>query len=235
MIGCLEVFRILRSSIDKNEPCSLIRIGDGESRVLQGNKEYVYKRQFGYVPEENIIIPSLQEAYANADIVGVPTERHKSLSDYWAKAESFIKGNPLKCSIDIHLEFLKADLYSPLINESKVFYISGRDLNGKIESYFNCDVESFTVTPEILFEENKNQPRHYPEQFFEVMSWIHSINCTGKLCLVGAGILGKIYANEFKKCGGIVMDIGCVFDLWSGKVTRGKNKGVNSYDDKFKI
>ena len=35
--------------------------------------------------------------------------------------------------------------------------------------------------------------------------------------------------KSFKEKGGISIDIGSVFDFWVGKVTRGPNRGKNSY------
>jgi UDP-N-acetyl-D-mannosaminuronic acid transferase (WecB/TagA/CpsF family) len=52
----------------------------------------------------------------------------------------------------------------------------------------------------------------------------------GSLLFVGAGIFGKIYCNWWRDRGGVAMDVGGVMDIWSGKITRGPDKGLDKDD-----
>lgn len=232
------MFNILNGS---DGPLSVIRIGDGESMVLSGNHNYVFQRQFGYIPNHREIVSNLIDAYNNADIIGVPTTKHHRISNHWKHAEHILhkkatrSAEAFKTSIDFHTDMLQAGLFKKLLDRDMIFCVSGRDVDKQIKSTFGCEVVSRHVTPEIKFEENKNQPRHYPEIYHETKEWIKKQDCAGKLCLVGAGILGKVYVDMFKRNGGVGVDIGNVFDQWYGKVTRGPNKGENVYTEEHKL
>ncbi len=45
----------------------------------------------------------------------------------------------------------------------------------------------------------------------------------------GAGAFGKHLGYYFSARGGVALDLGSVFDLLVGKITRGNGKGENSY------
>jgi hypothetical protein len=49
---------------------------------------------------------------------------------------------------------------------------------------------------------------------------IRNTNIVGKVFLVGAGGLGKIYCMLIKEHGGLAYDIGALFDGWAGLYTR---------------
>lgn len=71
-----------------------------------------------------------------------------------------------------------------------------------------------------LLGETSIRGEHYPTYFESNMALISSMDWAGKVCLVGGGILGKIYCLEIKKNGGIAIDIGSVMDKWNNKKTR---------------
>ena len=56
---------------------------------------------------------------------------------------------------------------------------------------------------------------HYPDAFWRICDNI-DVPFQGAVFLVGAGILGKVYCEVIKQRGGIALDIGAVFDAWSG-------------------
>ena len=71
-----------------------------------------------------------------------------------------------------------------------------------------------------LLGEGAVRGEHYPSHFESNMALISRTDWTGKVCLVGGGILGKFYCLEIKKNGGIAIDIGSVMDKWNNKKTR---------------
>lgn len=229
------VYSYVIKALDTNTPFSLIRIGDGECMVLSNNT-YPFKRQFGFIPDH---IPRIQNkiknAYQNADIVGVPTERHKLISKYWRTAEYYVPDNTPKTSIDIHSELNESGLIFDIVKNRDVVCITGRDIKTPLEYVGGCNVTQIKITPELLFEEDKKQEPHYPNQYNKVVEYIFNNDFHGKVCLVGAGFLGKIYCDLLKNSGGVVIDMGSIFDLWAGKITRGSKKGVNSYTDEGKL
>jgi len=57
---------------------------------------------------------------------------------------------------------------------------------------------------------------NYQERHRVIMSLIANNAKKYDLFLIGAGLLGKIYCDYIKKCGGVAFDAGRLFDLWSG-------------------
>lgn len=57
---------------------------------------------------------------------------------------------------------------------------------------------------------------NYQERHQVIMTIIANHATKYYLFLIGAGLLGKIYCDYIKKCGGRAFDAGRLFDLWSG-------------------
>jgi hypothetical protein len=239
MYNSIRVFSILEKKLSAHEPYALVRIGDGEGYFLSMDSDkirYVCERQFGkFTPKWIIIRDNLIQACCQADIIGIPTERHLKKNPGWNIVKDYVYDfNNQFCSIDVHVDMLVNGWLDELLYEQdEIYYISGRDLD--FSKYGIKKVNKFIITPEIKFESNKNQVPHFPNQYYQVKEWISNLDCSGKLCLVGAGVAGKIYNIWFKRRGGISIDLGCVFDIWAGKKTRGKNRGVDVTDNIYKL
>lgn len=242
-----EVFDIIKDRLKTKTPFLLNRLGDGEYLVMsKENIEYVSKRQWNHVPDQkdlDLISKMVADAYTNCDIVGVPTQYHvEKCGSSWASAEPYLnKIRPITksiptCSIDIHSEFLHSGLLNQLLfNRDRLIYISGRELNKELKNTFNIGyIQSYIVNPEQKWEETKKEG-HWPNQFNECVEWIKSLDATGTLCLVGSGVLGKHYASLLKEQGGVVFEIGHVFDSWAGLKTRSTGKGVGAIDETYKL
>jgi hypothetical protein len=244
------IYKTVKEYKKNKNPFLLARCGDGEGIFLHFNDErkvrYVSKRQWGFLPREKsleMIHKNLITAYNEANAIGVPTGYHTKKDSKWRQVIPALEknvvnfNNKLICSINIHNEWLDNDIYKQLLaNQDKIYYISGRNITNPLKNRFKIkEIGYMNVTPEIKFESNKNQERHFPFQFYKAIEWIKRLDCTGCYCLYGAGVLGKYYGYLFKKQGGVALDLGNVFDLWFGKVTRGPRKGVDSYNDKNKL
>lgn len=238
----------------EGKPVSLIRYGDGEAIMLNGFKDtralnFVFRRQFGYIPSidhAEQIRENLITAYKECDIIGIPVrEAYHTPDTYWVKAKNILLFNTdtelftqkQTCSIDIHSHFLDNDYYSTLLKEKDtVCYISCRNLDKEIKNHFGIkDVYSFQIAPEAKFTSGYTGAHHYPDQFEEIKKWMTRVPIEGNICLVGAGVVGKVYCNWFRNMGGIAMDIGSVFDSWAGLATRGTGRGLNATDNSFKL
>ncbi len=244
------IYLSIVEKLKNKEPFSMVRIGDGEGMVLNYKKNikhtnFVFNRQLGYLLSNNeieSICKDLRYTYNNADIIGAPTRRHLKISSSWRKAfkaVNYLKAkNSELCSIDIHTELLVHGFLDTILNfVDKVFIISGRNINKKLmKKYPNIkEIKNFKITPEMKYEANKAQEKHYPDQYKKVKKWISRQDCKGCLCLCGAGVVGKIYNQWFKEQGGIAIDIGSVFDIWAGKVNRGKNRGNDNIEKPYKL
>lgn len=244
----LDIFNILQTS----RPVSIIRCGDGEGIVLNSNKglseyktciENVMKRQVGYEPtmtDVEAIRENLIKAYEEADIVGIPMHKNlDSLGKHWTSVEETVK--PL-CktkkftSTDVCYDMLYEGLLEKWLRDKPVVnYISCRNIDEPLKRVFNIgQVNSFIIAPEVKFTSYDGIP-HYPDQFNKMEWWMNSAPCKGNPCLVGAGVIGKIYTNWFRDRGGVAIDIGAVFDLLAGFETRGPGRGLDKEYEKYKL
>jgi hypothetical protein len=230
------------NELKKGEPISLIRCGDGEKIVLDGFNSFglynsVLKRQLGFSPsisDAEKIRENLIEAINGCDILGVP--RHSNLdrlSSHWQQVESTINkycnAPEKKCHIDVHWDFLHAGYFDELLN-TEVCFISCRDIETGLKRKFNLKrADKYLIAPEAKYTSYKGVP-HYPDQFIRVERWMDKMDAKGKLLLVGAGFIGKIYCNWWRDRGGIAMDTGAIFDEWAGRVTRGPDRELDKIE-----
>jgi hypothetical protein len=61
--------------------------------------------------------------------------------------------------------------------------------------------------------------QHFPERYEAVLRELSTPHC-GKVFLVAAGILGKMYCDQIKIFGGVAIDVGSLADAWVGALTR---------------
>jgi hypothetical protein len=186
----------------------------------------------------------LEECVINSDFLGLPTNRHLEHSSNWSDIvgtyEKIFESNAIDptskkfCSINFLLEILNnKSIYRILENVDSLVVISSRDLKSRfIDKYPNIkNIEYYLIPGEMAYEEVKNQEILFPEKINQLVEIIHSVNRKGSLLIFGGGVSGKILGSEFKKAGGVSLDMGSVFDLWAGKLTRGTGKGAFSYTD----
>lgn len=249
MIDSKELAGIIQSHLNSGTPFSFVRYGDGETMFLnqeinKSDAEYVTKRQWNYTPldvEMSSIKAQMIQAYRNADIVGLPTQRHLERQDTWGESMTIfnrVVGQQVqRASIDACYEMLTSGLLTELLQGRQVLnYISCRNLTDKFKEVFSIkEINGFLIAPEMKFTGAYNGVRHYPEQFYSIKESLIDIPVKGNLFLVGAGILGKIYCDWIKQAGGIAVDIGGVFDHWAGLKTRGKGRGVDVEDLEYKL
>lgn len=225
------------------EPVSLIRCGDGEKIVFDGFDNYVnynaiLKRQLGYSPtieHAEQIRMNLIKAVNQCDILGVP--RHKNLdnmSTHWRKVEDTIdkycSATMQRCSLDIHYDILEYDEYHRMLNKRPIAYIGCRNIvAGLMKKYKTQRVDWYEIAPEVKFT-SYDGPPHYPDQYIRVERWMDNLTPKGRILLVGAGVVGKIYCNWWRDRGGMAMDIGSVMDEWAGRVTRGPDRFLDKIE-----
>ena len=231
-----EVLQLLKTCLKDEKPYSLIRVGDGEAMVLNGLKDNsaiqrVMKRQFNMVSFEDAwkIRATLIQALSECDMIGVPFGKKLAEPEsYWFRAQQILIENVPTldkefCHIDVHYHL--QEYYNELFALApRIYYINCRDIDKRLAEVSGKEVKSYRIAPEMLFTTYEGV-KHYPDQFVKIESWMDKQDLKGALCLVGAGVLGKIYCNWFRDRGGIAFDIGSIFDQWAGYVTRGAERG----------
>ena len=226
----------------------MLRLGDGEMKIAL--KEERYQKHSNSLIGRNISIDeliltqnNLKDCVLYSDILGLPTKHHintgslwKCLIDYYENIKNLSPNKWVEkkyCSINSHLELLSSgDIFKILSVVSKIVIVSPRDVVQKMkEKYSNLlEIEYYNIPGEQCYEENKNDDKtDFFTKINEIIDSFKSKNRKGELLIYGAGTFGKILGLEFKKEGGVVLDLGSVFDLFIGKITRGPEKGINKY------
>lgn len=252
MLDTFSVYSKVMDALDSIDPLSLVRLGDGEGRII-GFPEVVNRKQldkhlrfwFGRkdIPSEDIkyiIRKNLIDAIENADILGHQPEL-KHPNTYWNIASKYAEyaGRMFDidlCSINIHSHLWTRGYVSDVINRAarngSVVLITCRDILSEIrQAYPKVDFVWLPIPEEGLT--GKHPTNHYPRRYQSLMEIIGTVKkdrCN--LYLIGAGVLGKIYCNRAKETGNIALDLGCLFDGWSGVMSRSFYK--NNLD-KYKL
>ena len=249
MLTTEDILNVLQT----NRPVSIIRAGDGEKLLLESHlsipqyqlcMKSVIERQLGFEPVMSHVDQmrhNLIKAYQAADIVGLPAQKNlKDLNKHWQGVQQVVK--PLTttnkfCSTDIGYDLLYSGGFEAwLTGKRDLIYIGCRDIDNQLKAKFNIrNVHSYIIPPEAKFTTGYEGEPHYPYHFNKIEWWLNSAPCEGTPCLIGAGVIGKIYTNWCRDRGGIAFDIGAVMDLWAGKSTRGPKRGLDAIDETYKL
>lgn len=225
------------------------------NRWENAHRKYIL-RQVGYDIPENIkteIIKNIKDTIFYSDLIGIDDGiKHKYFnpdSIILENQREYIEGmfinankdcNKFKyCSMMLHMHLLESMLLYKIISElTDIVIISPRNVVSKLKSKFTNlkNVEYYYTPGEFKFEiKDASKPNNKFKYtvYTEILKKIHERDRKGEVCLYGAGFIGKGFGYNFKKAGGIALDIGSVFDLWVGKKTRGEGKGpdakINDY------
>lgn len=230
MLHQRRVFRILQEKIKNKIPFALLRYGDGEGIFCRYFKQFdntLYRKasikHWNEVPNlanRKIIAENIKASYLNCDMAGIPPLQWKG---NWLTARNyFLCLNKKKqlTTIDIHIYLTHEGYLHELIKNKPVFYVSCRNVDNVLKQKFDVsDVKSLIISPQAKFEQEKITLPFYL-QLPSIEKKIKTMDLTGKICFLGAGVAGKNLGILMKKQGGIVIDIGSVFDYWTGIITR---------------
>lgn len=244
-----ELYKYVIERFKAKQPTSIVRAGDGEAMFLDGFNDIetlkmVCKRQFGSVLQiDHVeeIQDNLIKAFKEADVLGIKLDPREGLGKYWVNTLPMIEERTGKIenltTIDFHNEWLQEGKFNELLDGlDTLCYISCRDITEQLKAKYRINnIYSYIIAPEAKFTSGYKGMNHYPDQYYDIRRSLGGWDIKGNLCLVGAGIAGKIYNSWFKDKGGISLDIGNVFDLWAGKATRGPERGLDAIDNTFKL
>lgn len=247
LIAPKEIARIILQSRQQKRGFLLCRFGHCESRVMgfptHSTRQEVnesLRLQLGrddYSDQECLSIAlRVKAAYSNTDIVGLgqpqgeATGDKKYLDDLLLRVPRIAADNGLSrdsqqyCTANIHTELLLAgELDSIIKSAGDILVISCRDLAPGFYAKYGVSIKQLFVPQENRTLGLANElisAWHYPEVFDEIIVQIDRLVKPGTLVLIGAGFLGKIYGLYAKNAGGIVLDLGAVFDIWANIKSR---------------
>lgn len=241
IINNQELFDIVTKHLKSGTPIAVSRYGDGEHIAVMMSNDIPYIKHLGYVPSnehkqkmsENII-RSIKES----DIICISNNKRKK----WNVSKRYfmeLANEKLIGDADYHTDFLVSGKLDILLRNSKrLFFISGHDLESNFRNRY-CNkhglenIKKIIIPKQAKYFPNQSR-RHYPEVFTDVCAKLKIMNLDGYFCLVGAGFIGKMYMPLIRDAGGVVLDIGSVFDRLAGFLTRGV-RGITREDKKFKL
>jgi hypothetical protein len=252
-----QVCDIVIEKIKKRVPYFVMRMGDGDTIMSQPNnpewKEWfarVSNRNLGYVinsAESVTVKNNIESALSAADLLGLGTERHRKLNQFWKDQPSIVADIlsrnqiyplPKICSIDCHVEMLQGGMIDSIINSTPhLVVISPRKLESRFRSKYGIDrsIEYYQIPPEAAFSTGRLKSNLLTDIHDTIINRINEKDRTGQLCIFGAGFVGKDFGSTFKKAGGVALDLGSVFDLWDGKITRGKDRDAESKNKQYML
>jgi hypothetical protein len=239
-----QILDDIKLHINEKLPFSLVRIGDGDLKLLacliQGEiNEQKFKRSG--VPHEkaewvlNLYRQSCNSANYTSSFEMYYTDR------FWNRA--FSKGTRQKvkswrkiykqagiynknfCNPEIgYLLFLNESRnLLTVLKDRKVCLITSHP---KAAKKLNKVAKIFTTAIEIP-DINRGHYKVYKNTLTEIENRIKDVD----VFFISAGLLGKGYSNKIKQCGGVAVDIGQVINTWNGRRVAKRFVGILKPDD----
>lgn len=187
----------------------------------------------------------IAESCCSADLLGIPSGYEEGypkwarLSWYMKYFRLFGKESTIQDRKYFHFYlimqlYLEGTFHEMLKGLQELYCITCRPIGDRISKVFGVpSVEIIQIPAEEFRYHSKNSgldkyntetcgglSHHFDVRFQEVCDWIGTTDIAGKVFLVGAGGLGKIYCMLIKQRGGLAYDIGALFDGWAGLYTR---------------
>lgn len=238
-----NITNIIERKVMNKDRLSMVRLGDGEFIIIKYPKFTPVARCKARInrwfdadkltlKEVKTIRNLIYKACRNADILGVPSVRERRQYGKWKNFCKMCFNYNLFWSKQIYYHFYQVvnlDYRKILRHTDMIFCITCRDIRKELERAFNVKVKLFLIPPEkFTYKRKGNNPGynkyngkpHYPDLYLDILKWIDSNPVKGRVCLIGAGGLGKYYCMRVKERGGIGLDIGALFDGWAGIKTR---------------
>jgi len=238
-VNAAQVLDRLCDCIDSGRPLSVIRLGDGEARLLAW-PEFTERRaplfrslNYWFGPQQfssgdlTSMAKNLRQAVREADIVGVPDEEHKRQSTGWANVELWLKAYNLVspsaklAAAELHIQFYQERFFQRLLNgRESISIITCRDVGEQLRAEYGIgSVRWYAVPVEAQTTGERRATYHWPNRYDELWEEI-GVPQPGHLFLVAAGPLGKMYCARVKERGGVAFDIGSIADVWANVRSR---------------
>lgn len=229
----------LKEKITTQTPCSFIRLGDGEFRMMGYNSTAPWEHTsrslkiwFGKdtFPEEQLsrFAEDLRSAVRHADLIGMPRLSRQMQSAFFDHVghswhtHQLGTGKQVFTDCSVHrLWQVLGGYWDLLFRLPFLGLITCRDIGQTVADTFQiASIRTYPVPSEkILPGSFEGQQAHFPDRFIELMETIE-VPYQGAVFVVGAGGLGKVYCEHLRSLGGIAIDAGSVLDGWSACATR---------------
>ena len=216
-------------------PLSVTRINDGEGYILgpdvakqnQILTVWFGDRGPGFRQRQRRRLQALvRDAVRGADIVGLPLNATKVPNQVYA-LDVFDQAlhyapDAVLTNANLHQAILRGGHVEAIVQDAPfVGLVGGRDVRQIFHEHYGVStVDQYLVPDEAKFSAGTGPAeRHFPTAFNRLYQQI-TVPYPGSIFFVGAGICGKVYCQWIKQRGGIAIDLGSIFDIWAGRVTR---------------
>jgi len=208
MYGRMDVLQVLEMLIkarENKQPLSLIRLGDGEGRLLgypdittkseldKSLKIWFSKTTFN-TKDLIVISKQLRTSVRTADIIGIPRPKQQKRHEYQSviyaiKRFNLIQKKQAITDSAIH-RYLQFGLFyrNLLSNINYCGLITCRNIADKIQTVFNIEqVVQYLIPGEMMYP-GEYDGTHFPDRFYELKENL-IVPFKGAIFLVGAGCL----------------------------------------------
>lgn len=210
---------------------SLIRLGDGEGRLLlypDGISREMLGRHlifwFGHNKFDDAAILAMQavlvQAIDAADVLGVHTEAQ---GEFWEAPWAYVQriGRTYEeglCRKDMHRRLWDQGHLDRIAQEcERIVAVTCRDVGDGLRDRYERQVDWVQIPEEGLT--GKRATDHW-QRFSRIEAQVADLCEPRVLCLVGAGVLGKGYTATAAYHGAVALDMGSVFDGWARVLSR---------------
>lgn len=250
----------LKTCLSLKYPCSLIRLGDGEAKLLSypelitkeklnsqlkiwfGEKKltdadvlFLKKELLTCIEESDIVgLPGYGRTFNKKD--GVFTNDALHCQNLWKIITNSIDPEKLSrkllVSANIHHDMQEKKLITEIINYNKEtgFIYNSTNLILEYEKNFKPASILFYPIPGETWSRKEKYSNHYPKYYKDIIRRIKKTDFTDHLWWVGAGILGKIYTVKLAKSGAVAIDMGAILDGWNRSIPKERQGLINKIE-----
>lgn len=224
-----ETFDYLRKKVKNKQPFTLLRFGDGEGLFaftphgLHLKYQNACLKHWGEVPRGMYrlqITKNIRQSYRLCDLAGLPFDFAGYMWRLALNRFLQLERKKMACKANIHIALTDDGILDELITGNSLFYIGCRNVDDVLLEKGATSVHKILISEQHRFAKKKPRLPFY-KQVKLIEEEVKKLDLRGVLCLLGAGVAGKQLGTLMKQQGGMVIDVGSVFDLWAGLHTRG--------------
>ena len=254
----MAVFHALMERIRAGAPCAMIRLNDGEAKIV-GYPKYFSRDVvdvqlqiwFGHsdIPDQDLLTlrADLLEGLRQPGVyLGLPrpdrldardadgrVARDAELSGVLWKTlfeEGVVHAETLCGGAAIHKWLHSSRKLVDLVETARHCVFVNRSIDAVCNVTKALGLKSFSFHGIPGESWSRFVSSHYPTRFFEVMDEL-AAEQRGAVGIIGAGVLGKLYCLQLYDAGCAALDMGAVFDGWAGDIPSERFRMVQANQD----
>ncbi len=243
-ISTLEIKNEIISALHDGRGLSLLRFGDGELIIATEHKNInicCINHIGRIITEDELHLTKKNFIYSilNADILSLPGLgcNHSIWAPMVPYYESIKNAHEKEwkekkyCSIYENKYLLTSGGLFEIFNQAQnIVIVSSRNIVDKLYVKFPNikNIKWYPIPAEQKYESIKNTNINIFDEFEKIHIEICKESRKHQLLIFGTGPFGKHLGANFASYGGVALDLGSIFDLFVGKLTRGPGKSATA-------